>query len=881
MLSGVKMRFLITIFTTIIIISLSCFKVDAGAVTKIGGPGIDESSEAVFDIEGSYIITGSFSGTVDFDLGTNVYNLISNGASDAFVAKYDTEGKLVWAFNIGGPQSDRGNSVAVDYLGDIVITGYFTGTVDFDPSSGKVNATSKGGKDIFVVKYNYDGVFQWVKTFGSASDDEGIDVHLDFMGYPYITGYFNLSINLNPITPVDPNTVFQTRGGTDIFILCLSDSGNYQFGFSAGGAGNDVGNAIKPMGDGGFCVGGSFTQRANFGLSDSLNLVSKGGTDAFIVKYDFFQNVQWAYRFGDVNADMIRPGTIEGDDEDNLYFGGSFIGSVDINPNGNEKLTGTGLSDGFIAKFNSSGQYLWGFAIGGAKDDGINKISLDSNRNVYISGYYTDKADFDPNPGTTSFLNAIGASGILNGFAARYNQDGKFMWAGGYGNIGTQAFNNVMPNSITTDMGGISVVTGPFLEKTIFYFQNELDSLSSVGATDIFALILGADGKFRNNQQPGNPSIVLNSPIGGEVWTIGQNYNITWKSQNINQVKLNYQTSSSTGWKSIATNVAAALGSYQWNIPNSPSKTCKVKITSIDDNLTNDTSASYFTIEAPPSLKLTTPVGGENWFIGEKYNIKWNAVNINNVKIEYQTSSTSDWFSISPSVTGSAGGYQWTIPNTPSTTCKVRISNLDDNTTSDVSAGTFTIQAAPALALLSPSGGEKYTVGTNVDITWDYDGTDDFPVIVSYRINDTDSWHDISNVNSVKTKKLNWLVPNQTSTTCKVRIADSPTNGFIYSDSTGGYFTITDGDGVQDNILGVTCFISNVADREIKINLKSENHKIFSAELYYLSGAPTGISAAEFSSNAELDVSALPVGFYMVKIAVAGKEYIRKVIISR
>ena len=291
-------------------------------INSIGAASTDESTDIAIDFEGNYIITGSFEGTVDFDPGTAVHNLVSNGQSDIFVAKYDYEGNYLWAFAIGGAQNDKGNSVSVDYLGDIFITGYFNGIVDFDPSTGRTLSSPKGGKDIFVAKYTTDGTFQWVNCYGSTADDEGIDINLDFMGYPFITGYFNQTINLNPITPVDPTTVFTSRGSTDIFILCLSDSGFYQFGFSAGGAGADCGNAVKPLGDGGFAVGGYFAQTANFGVSETANLVANGTSDAFLVKYDFFQSVVYTYRFGDTGADRIRPGAIAIDDEDNLYFGG-------------------------------------------------------------------------------------------------------------------------------------------------------------------------------------------------------------------------------------------------------------------------------------------------------------------------------------------------------------------------------------------------------------------------------------------------------------------------------------------------------------------------------------------------------------------------------
>ncbi len=103
---------------------------------------------------GNVLLTGSFGGTADFDPGSGTANLTSNGDADVFLAKYDVSGNYIWAYNFGGTTPDVGQSIATDASGNVLMTGYFNGIVDFDPGSGTANHTSTAGsRDIFLAKY--------------------------------------------------------------------------------------------------------------------------------------------------------------------------------------------------------------------------------------------------------------------------------------------------------------------------------------------------------------------------------------------------------------------------------------------------------------------------------------------------------------------------------------------------------------------------------------------------------------------------------------------------------------------------------------------------------------------------------------------------------
>ena len=124
---------------------------------------IDIGNGVAVDGSGNVLVTGIFSGTVNFGGG----NLVSAGDFDIFVAKYNASGVHQWSRRFGSAErSTSGTDVAVDGSGNVFVTGYFSGTVDF----GGGNLVSAGRSDIFLAKYNANGVHQWSKRFGDLDE---------------------------------------------------------------------------------------------------------------------------------------------------------------------------------------------------------------------------------------------------------------------------------------------------------------------------------------------------------------------------------------------------------------------------------------------------------------------------------------------------------------------------------------------------------------------------------------------------------------------------------------------------------------------------------------------------------------------------------------
>jgi hypothetical protein len=228
-------------------------------------------------------VTGYYNGTIDFDLGTNVTNLTSNGSDDIFILKLDSNGVFIWAKSIGGSNNrDIGESITGDSLGNVYITGRFRGTVDFDPNFGIWNLSSVGGEDIFVLKLDSNGNFIWAKSFGNDSSNWGQSIICDSENNLYITGFFSNTVDFDPSENVS-NLI--SNGQSDIFILKLDTLGDFIFANSMGGSSSDWAYSISFDNLNNLLLTGKFYGNSDFDPeTTSFLLTPNGQDDVFIVK---------------------------------------------------------------------------------------------------------------------------------------------------------------------------------------------------------------------------------------------------------------------------------------------------------------------------------------------------------------------------------------------------------------------------------------------------------------------------------------------------------------------------------------------------------------------------------------------------------------------
>jgi len=286
----------------------------------------------------------------------------------------------------------------------------------------------------------------------------------------------------------------------------------------------------------------------------------------------------------------------------------------------------------------------------------------------------------------------------------------------------------------------------------------------------------------------GQDSLIVNAPNGGETWQVGSTHQITWTSQNIDNIKIEYTTNNGTNWSTVVSSELASAGNYSWTIPNTISDQCLVRISDASDGDPLDISDAVFTISAPPTITVTSPNGGERWEVGETRIIYWNFVNVENSIIEYSTDNGNSWEEIVTVNHPRSGGvgYDWLIPDTPSEQCLVRISDVTDSTDTDISDAVFTIYKS-AITLVSPNGTEIWDVASRQTIKWQSDDVEN--INLEYSTNNGSVWAIIdTNINS-SLGEYSWTVPNTPSTQCLMKVSD--TESIEVSDLSDAPFTIS------------------------------------------------------------------------------------------
>ena len=360
-------------------------------VKQAGGIKNDRGFSIAVDASGNSYVTGQFQDSSSFGPGVV---LTSAGNRDIFVAKYNTDGDLLWVKQAGGSDDDRGYGIAVDELGYSYVTGYFTGSATFGP--GEANQTileSAGDHDIFVAKYNNSGNLEWAKKAGGSGTDNGRGIAVDNLGNSYLTSFFTGSATFGAGEVNE--TILESAGFLDIYVAKYNGSGDLMWAKRAGGSGgtsNDVGFGIAVDVNGNSYVTGFFPGTVTFGQGEAKQtiLTSTGALDIFVAKYDPNGILSWAKQCGG-SGDHGGFG-IAVDVNGNSYVTGFFGASATF---GGTALTSAGAYDLFVAKYNSSGILEWANQAGGLSDDetGLG-IAVDAYSNSYVTGIFSGSATF-------------------------------------------------------------------------------------------------------------------------------------------------------------------------------------------------------------------------------------------------------------------------------------------------------------------------------------------------------------------------------------------------------------------------------------------------------------------------------------------------------
>lgn len=436
---------------------------------------------------GNIYVSGFFSGTVDFDLGPGIANLTTGvGAvlGSSFIAKYDAQGNYIFAKSLGGNGSGIINitTMVLDKLGNICISGTFISTADFDPSAAVANFTSVGSFDIYIAKYNANGMYVNAWTLGNSDFNSPKSISTDANNNLIMIGDFNDTIDFDP-SPATVNLISNSNV-EDIFVAKYSENGVLLHAFKLGGSDENSSQSIIADPSGNFYVSGDFFTTIDLDPGPAQALFSSvGGKDGFWAKYDLNGNYISGNAYdGGVNF-------MELDQNGNFYFSGRLPDSMDVDPGPNvAMLYSFNNFDIFIVKLDPAGNYLNGKAFESNLIYTQYGIISNSLNEIYMYGKFQDTVNF--NPGSSSGI--LTSNGLLDAFITKSDANGNFKLAYSLGN---SASNNI--EDLAVDPQGNIWICGIFLDTLDFDFGLSVSNLISPDYTGVYL------AKYRDKQVVG------------------------------------------------------------------------------------------------------------------------------------------------------------------------------------------------------------------------------------------------------------------------------------------------------------------------------------------------------------------------------------------
>ncbi len=439
------------------------------------------------------------SDTIDVDPSLDTFHFFER---TNFISKFDPFGNFVWSKSIPyDPPFDAFNrqSISLDKTGNILITGRFTATYDFDPGQQVYNVSSNGQEDIFILKLSAAGDFLSVKSFGGTGSESIRSICVDYSGNIILAGLsYSDSVDFDPGPGINKQNVANSVG----YILKLDNAENFawvKLFTGTPGSSAYVTDLAIDSGNNILFSGCFLSGDVDFDPGDEENILSGNFGEGYVTKLDSMGDFEWARAF---NGTFVFLSAISVDRTGNSYISGEFSENMDADPGLSANMLTCGLTEGdvFILKLNKDGIFMWAKQFGGDTYDIARNNHCDANGNIYVVGSYMNldnhlyEADLDPNIGIYTLGNPVGE---VYQYLTILDSTGNFVWAGSFGGTSIGVFDeHRLGVDVTAD--GEVYISGEYndsrelgMAATIdFDFGPETFNIDYKGGKDIFLLKL-------------------------------------------------------------------------------------------------------------------------------------------------------------------------------------------------------------------------------------------------------------------------------------------------------------------------------------------------------------------------------------------------------
>ncbi len=417
-----------------------------------GGSGQNTTYEVKITRQNHALACGSYSAVMN--LGTG--QLMNEGGSDGYAARFDENGQTLWAKRLSGTGEEVIESISEDRQGNILLAGRYASAASLDGT----NLPYTNGSEGFLAKMDANGNLLWVQTAANPGNMTWHRIVADSTGNVVVFGQFTEALSLG-------SQAFTGNTFDDLVLAKYSSAGDLLWArsWSATLKTNAYGLSVGP--DNQLALSADFQGTITFGNNGHT---SQGLNDGLVMLVDSSGNPVWSQSAGSAGVD--NPFCVEADAQGNIFLAGSFSGTVNL---GAFDMVSNGLWDVFVLKLSPIGTPIWAATFGGPNNDRCNAVKLGPGGDVFLHGWYQDSL--------TVANQQLQSLGMFDAFLAHVDSSGQIQQVLSFGST-----NQDVGSALDVDAQGRVLMGGSFFGSS-FAFGNQ--SFTATTGTSHYLLRTG------------------------------------------------------------------------------------------------------------------------------------------------------------------------------------------------------------------------------------------------------------------------------------------------------------------------------------------------------------------------------------------------------
>ncbi|MBL7705171.1 MAG: T9SS type A sorting domain-containing protein [Taibaiella sp.] len=402
--------------------------------TYYGGAGFDLAANMKCDYAGNVYVTGSTFLSTNMAT-TGAHQVTNAGDFDAYLAKFDAQGALLWATYYGGEGMDYSFGLASDRNNKMYISGVTRSLTGIATVGGPQTVQSGGDIDFFLSRFDKDGNLLWGRYFGTSGEEYGGICAANDFGQVHLAGYSkgNNLIALNAHQANNSSTEF------DAVLAQFDTLGNQMWGTFYGGDSIETSDGLAYDKMGNVYLAGVTNSLDSIATPGAFQPALAGGFDYYLVKFDTLGQRVWGTYYGGTNAESVvtpilvfnQNNVLSAAMGNELFMVGVSYSDSGIATAGTHQDTLNGDADAFLVKFDSQGNRIWATYYGGTGFDQSGAVVSDFAGNAYWAGF-TESFSGLETPGAYQTAN----NGWHDAYLAKFDANGQLLYGTFFGGSG-------------------------------------------------------------------------------------------------------------------------------------------------------------------------------------------------------------------------------------------------------------------------------------------------------------------------------------------------------------------------------------------------------------------------------------------------------------